>query len=152
MQLSAEASASSGRAARASEHEPKDDGGGDLASCAILRQSRSGLLGTSPVSFTYSGSSGVRMLKRHLQHTWPASLRGGMARMSTFMFGLYSLVVTIIDFGHVEWQFFSRMSGRPIDSHWSAATQRLNVMMPTSGSGISKERSNALPGIAVAST
>ena len=25
--------------------------------------------------------------------------------------------VTIIDFGHVEWQFFSRMSGRPIASH-----------------------------------
>ena len=67
------------------------------------------------------------------------------------MFGLYILVVTIIDFGHVEWQFFSRMSGRPIDSHWSTATQRLNVMMPTSGSGISKERSNALPGSAVAS-
>ena len=67
------------------------------------------------------------------------------------MFGLYILVVTIIDFGHVEWQFFSRMSGRPIASHWSTATQRLNVMIPTSGSGISKERSNALPGIAVAS-
>ena len=43
------------------------------------------------------------------------------------------------------------MSGRPIASHWSTATQRLNVMMPTSGSGISKERSNALPGSAVAS-
>ena len=71
--------------------------------------------------------------------------------MSTFMFGLYILVVTIIDFGQVEWQFFSRMSGRPIASHWSTATQRLNVMMPTSGSGISKDRSNALPGIAVAS-
>ena len=28
-----------------------------------------------------------------------------------------SMVVTIIDFGHVEWQFFSRMSGRPIASH-----------------------------------
>jgi hypothetical protein len=37
-------------------------------------------------------------------------------------------------------------------SHWSAATQRLKVMMPTSGSGISKERSKALPGMAVAST
>ena len=49
-------------------------------------------------------------------------------------------VVTIIDFGQVEWQFFSRMSGRPIDSHWSTATQRLNVMMPTSGSGISNEQ------------
>src|SRR5262249_55385932 len=91
------------------------------------------------------------MLKRHLQHTFPGSTRGGMARISTFMFGLYILVVTIIDFGHVERQFFSRMSGRPSDSHWSTATQRLNVMMPTSGSGISKERSNALPGKAVAS-
>ena len=68
------------------------------------------------------------------------------------MFGLYILVVTIIDFGQVEWQFFSRMSGRPIASHWSTATQRLNVMMPTSGSGISKERSKALPGNAVASS
>jgi hypothetical protein len=66
--------------------------------------------------------------------------------MSTTMFGLYILVVSIIDFGHVEWQFFSEMSGRPICSHWSAATQRLNVMMPTSGSGISKERSKALSG------
>jgi hypothetical protein len=46
------------------------------------------------------------------------STRGGMARISTFMFGLYILVVTIIDFGQVEWQFFSRMSGRPIASHW----------------------------------
>ena len=72
--------------------------------------------------------------------------------MSTFMFSLYILVVSIIDFGHVEWQFFSKMSGRPIVSHWSAATHRLNVMMPTSGSGISKETSKALPGIAVAST
>ncbi len=71
--------------------------------------------------------------------------------MSTFMFGLYIFVVTIIDFGQVEWQFFSRMSGRPIVSHWSAATQRLKVMMPTSGSGISKDTSKALPGIAVAS-
>jgi len=62
-----------------------------------------------------------------------------MARISTSMFGLYSLVVTIIDFGHVEWQFFSRMSGRPIDYHWSTATQRLNVMMPRSGSGTWKE-------------
>ena len=68
------------------------------------------------------------------------------------MFGLYILVVSIIDFGQVEWQFFSRMSGRPIDSHWSAATQRLKVMTPTSGSGISNETSKALPGIAVAST
>ena len=91
------------------------------------------------------------MLNFHLQHTSPSSTRGGMARMSTFMFGLYIFVVTIIDFGHVEWQFFSRMSGRPIPSHWSTATQRLNVMIPTSGSGISKERSNALPGRAVAS-
>ena len=66
------------------------------------RQSRSGLWVTAPGSFTYSGSSGVRMLKRHLQHTSPGSLRGGMARISTFMFGLYSLVVTIIDFGQVE--------------------------------------------------
>jgi len=40
-----------------------------------------------------------------------------MARISTFMLGLYILVVTIMDFGHVEWQFFSRMSGRPIASH-----------------------------------
>ena len=68
------------------------------------------------------------------------------------MFGWYMRVVSIIDFGHVEWQFFSRMSGRPIDSHWSTATQRLKVMIPTSGSGISKDRSNALPGMAVAST
>ncbi len=37
-----------------------------------------------------------------------------MARVSTTMFGLYILVVSIIDFGHVEWQFFSKMSGRPI--------------------------------------
>src|SRR5438477_269326 len=44
------------------------------------------------------------------------------------------------------------MSGRPIVSHWSTATQRLNVMMPTSASGISNERSKALPGRAVAST
>src|SRR5262245_19476474 len=48
-------------------------------------------------------------------------------------------------------QFFSRMSDRPIPSHWSTATHRLNVMMPTSGSGIWKETSNALPGMAVAS-
>ena len=100
---------------------------------------------------TYSGSFSSRMLNFHLQHTSPSSTRGGIARMSTFMFGLYIFVVTIIDFGHVEWQFFSRMSGRPIPSHWSTATQRLNVMMPTSGSGISNDRSNALPGIDVAS-
>src|SRR5262249_53759493 len=86
---------------------------------------------------TYSGSPSSRMLNRHLQHTLSGETRGGMARISTFMFGLYILVVTIIDFGHVEWQFFSRMSGRPMASHWSTATQRLNVMMPTSGSGIS---------------
>ena len=36
---------------------------------------------------TYSGSSSVRMLKRHLQHTLPGSTRGGIARISTFMFG-----------------------------------------------------------------
>ena len=104
------------------------------------------------VTGTYSGSSSLRMLKRHLQHTSPGSRRGGMARISTFMFGSYIFVVTIIDFGHVEWQFFSRMSGRPIPSHWSTATQRLKVMMPTSGSGISKDRSKALPGSAVASS
>src|SRR5262249_51416906 len=68
----------------------------------IPRQSPPALRVISPGSFTYSGSSGVRMLKRHLQHTSPGSLRGGMARISTLMFGLYSLVVTIIDFGHVE--------------------------------------------------
>src|SRR5262249_4632752 len=120
-------------------------------SLPIPRQSPPALRVTSPGSFTYSGSSGVRMLKRHLQHTLRESLRGGMARISTFMFGLYIFVVTIIDFGHVEWQFFSRMSGRPIDSHWSTATQRLNVMMPTSGSGISKLTSKAFPGMVVAS-
>ncbi len=28
----------------------------------------------------------------------------------------FDWLVSIIDFGHVEWQFFSRMSGRPICS------------------------------------
>jgi hypothetical protein len=40
-----------------------------------------------------------------------------MAKMSTFMSELYLAVVTIIDVGHVEWQIFSRMSGRPMASH-----------------------------------
>ena len=62
------------------------------------------------VTGTYSGSLSSRIENRHLQQTSPSSTRGGMARMSTFMFGLYICVVTIMDFGHVEWQFFSRMS------------------------------------------
>ena len=37
---------------------------------------------------TYSGSCSSRMLNCHLQQTSPGSTRGGMARMSTFMFGL----------------------------------------------------------------
>ena len=37
-----------------------------------------------------------------LQHTSPSSPAGGIARMSTFMFGLYIFAVSIIDAGHVE--------------------------------------------------
>ena len=36
---------------------------------------------------TYSGSDSSRIENRHLQHTSSSSLRGGMAKMSTFMFG-----------------------------------------------------------------
>jgi hypothetical protein len=75
-----------------------------------------------------------------------------MARISTFLFGSYIFVDTIIDFGQVEWQFFSKMSGRPVVSHWPSATQRFERHDPASGSGFSKETSNALPGKAVTSS
>src|SRR5919106_617320 len=98
------------------------------------------------VGGTYSGSDGSRMDSRHLQQTWSVLTRGGMARISTFMFGLYSLAVSMIEAGQVTCADFSAMSGRPIDSHWSTWMHLLKVMMPTSGSGISKVSSKALPG------
>jgi hypothetical protein len=73
---------------------------------------------------TYSGSSGMRMDSRHLQHTSSLLTRCGIARISTFIFGLYILAVSMIEAGQVTWLAFSAMSGRPNASHCSIGGYR----------------------------
>src|SRR5271167_2863835 len=86
---------------------------------------------------TYSGSDSSRIDSRHLQQTSSLLTRGGIAKISTFIFGSYILAVSMMAAGQDVWDAFSAMSGRPSASHWSTDTHLLKVKTPTSFSGIS---------------
>ena len=57
------------------------------------------------------------MDSRQRQHTSSLLTRGGIARISTFMLGLYIFAVSMMEAGQVTWADFSAISGRPSASH-----------------------------------
>ena len=58
------------------------------------------VIGASPSERTYSGSDSSLMDSRHLQQTWSLFTRGGIAKISTFIFGLYIFAVSMMAAGH----------------------------------------------------
>ena len=61
-----------------------------------------GVRDTSELTWQFGSSGGAKF---HLQQTFSAFTRGGMAKMSTFMSWLYILAVSINEAGQVEWPF-----------------------------------------------